>query len=119
PPVPGPDVVDLGRGADLRPDDAASLEEIEGEIPGSNNWAVAGVHTKDGAALVANDMHLKHALPAAWYRACLIWPDADEPGRTRRAVGVTLPGIPTVIAGSNGRVAWGVTNSEGDWSDLV
>ena len=33
--------------------------------------------------------------------------------------GVTLPGAPPLIAGSNGHVAWGFTNSQGDWSDLV
>jgi penicillin amidase len=32
---------------------------------------------------------------------------------------VTLPGAPFLVAGSNGRVAWGFTNSEGDWADLV
>jgi penicillin amidase len=32
---------------------------------------------------------------------------------------VTLPGTPFVIGGSNGRVAWGNTNSYGDWSDAV
>ena len=36
-----------------------------------------------------------------------------------RVTGVTLPGAPFVVAGSNGRVAWGFTNSEGDWADLV
>lgn len=35
------------------------------------------------------------------------------------AAGVTLPGTPLVVAGSNGSIAWGFTNSRGDWSDLV
>ncbi len=33
--------------------------------------------------------------------------------------GVTLPGTPFVIGGSNSRIAWGNTNSYGDWSDAV
>jgi penicillin amidase len=33
--------------------------------------------------------------------------------------GVTLPGAPIVTVGSNGHVAWGFTNSYGDWTDLV
>ncbi|MBV8555990.1 MAG: penicillin acylase family protein [Planctomycetaceae bacterium] len=119
PPVPGPEVVDLRRGADVTPVDDTPLDQIDGETPGSNNWAVAGAHTRDGAALMANDMHLKHGVPATWYRACLVWPEEGEPGRTWRAVGVTLPGIPTLIAGSNGRVAWGLTNTEADWADLI
>ncbi len=36
-----------------------------------------------------------------------------------RVTGVTLPGIPLVIAGSNGRVAWGFTNSYADTADIV
>jgi penicillin amidase len=29
--------------------------------------------------------------------------------------GVTLPGAPLLVAGSNGRIAWGFTNSYGNW----
>ena len=32
---------------------------------------------------------------------------------------MTLPGTPSLVAGSNGDVAWGFTNSGGDWSDLI
>ena len=34
-------------------------------------------------------------------------------------VGVTLPGAPIVVVGSNGHVAWGFTNSYGDYLDLI
>jgi penicillin amidase len=33
--------------------------------------------------------------------------------------GFTLPGTPAVIVGSNTHVAWGFTNSYGDWADFV
>src|SRR5262249_55211830 len=33
--------------------------------------------------------------------------------------GVTLPGTPAIVVGSNGRVAWGLTNSAGSFVDLV
>ena len=46
----------------------------------------------------------------------LVFPGVDG---ERRVTGVTLPGAPFVVAGSNGHVAWGFTNSEGDWADLV
>ncbi len=83
---------------------------------GSNNWAVAGKLTGHGGALLANDMHLAHGLPNIWYRACMSWPEGDG---TRTVVGVTLPGTPILVVGSNGQLAWGFTNSYGDWSDLV
>ncbi len=83
---------------------------------GSNNWAVSGRRTGHGRSLLANDMHLGHGLPNIWYRARLSWP---EGGDRRAVVGVTLPGTPAVVVGSNGQVAWGFTNSYGDWLDLV
>jgi len=33
--------------------------------------------------------------------------------------GVTLPGVPAVVVGSNTHVAWGFTNTYADWSDIV
>ncbi len=86
---------------------------------GSNNWAVAGSHTATGAALLANDMHLAINVPNIWYRASIAVPDLRVPGETMRLTGVTLPGLPSLIVGSNGHVAWGFTNTGGDWSDLV
>lgn len=91
----------------------------EAAIIGSNNWAVDGAHTASGAALVANDMHLAIGVPIIWYRASLVFPDPAQVGSPLRVTGVTLPGLPSVVVGSNGRVAWGFTNSGGDWSDLV
>ena len=84
---------------------------------GSNNWAVAGSRSANGAAIVSDDMHLGIQLPNTWYRAALQFPDAH--GVTRRVVGVTLPGAPIVVVGSNGHVAWGFTNSYGDYLDLI
>ncbi|MCC7200210.1 MAG: penicillin acylase family protein [Gammaproteobacteria bacterium] len=84
------------------------------EMPGSNNWALAGTHTANGSALVANDMHLGLSVPNTWFRARLV-----VAGARIDVTGVTLPGVPGVIAGSNGHIAWGFTNSYGDYQDLV
>ncbi len=86
-------------------------------LPGSNSFAIDGAHTATGAAMLANDMHLGLNVPHIWYRAVLQWTDAA--GTAQRVVGVTLPGTPLVIAGSNGRLAWGFTNSYIDTSDVV
>lgn len=85
---------------------------------GSNNWAVAGSRSSSGAAIVSDDMHLGLQLPNIWYRLALRFPDGK--GGLRRVAGVSLPGAPpTVIAGSNGQVAWAFTNSYADLIDLV
>ena len=94
------------------------VPEDEAAILGSNNWAVDGAHGATGA-IVANDMHLSIGVPIIWYRASMVFPDHAEPATTQRITGVTLPGLPGLVVGSNGHVAWGFTNSGGDWSDLV
>lgn len=87
-------------------------------LVGSNSWVVAGHRSTTGAAIVEDDMHLGLQLPNIWYRVALRFPDAE--GQPRRLVGVTLPGAPPmIIAGSNGNVAWGFTNSYADLLDLV
>src|SRR5262249_49375329 len=72
----------------------------------------------DGRALLANDMHLVVRVPNTWYRASLEWRDGAN-AASHRLIGVTLPGVPAVVVGSNTHVAWGFTNSQGDWSDIV
>ncbi|TYT25423.1 penicillin acylase family protein [Luteimonas viscosa] len=88
-----------------------------GYFPGSNNFAVSGALTADGRAIVADDMHLGLRAPNLWFRARLRWPDARAPGGRVDVQGVTLPGLPAVVVGSNGHVAWGYTNSYGDYLD--
>lgn len=123
PPVlPDAGVFDL-RGAAPAPASAtlaaAFYPEPETRRPGSNNFAVAGSLTDSGAAMLANDMHLGLRVPNIWFRARLRYPDQGAPGGVRDAVGVTLPGTPVLVAGSNGQIAWGFTNSFGDWLDWV
>ena len=93
--------------------------EMSAVAVGSNNWAVSGSRTADGRAIVADDMHLGLAMPNTWFRAALEWPADDGGPEPHRVIGVTLPGSPAMVTGSNTRVAWGFTNSYGDWSDLV
>jgi penicillin amidase len=120
-PMPGPEAMDLRRTAG----EFARLAALdrpqtgrENSAVGSNNWAVAGSHTRSGAGLLANDMHLGLAVPNTWYRVRLLVA-SESPGAHRDLLGLTLPGAPIMVVGSNGRMAWGFTNSYGDWSDLV
>ncbi len=96
-----------------------SPPDVDPNAPGSNNFAVAGALTKDGRAIVANDMHLVLRAPNIWFRARLLYPDARTIDGKVDVSGFTLPGVPGVIVGSNTHVAWGFTNSYGDWADWV
>lgn len=101
---------------DLRDgDDDSAVADGEGRMPGSNNWAVSGAMTTNGSAIVANDMHLGITVPGVFYKARLV----QTGDAARDLTGVMLPGVPVMVAGSNGRIAWGFTNSYGDWSDAV
>ena len=86
-------------------------------VPGSNNFAVAGALTRDGRAIVADDMHLGLRAPNIWFRARLRYPDARAPGGRVDVTGFTLPGLPVVVVGSNTHVAWAFTNSYVDTAD--
>lgn len=132
--IPGPQVYDLRarRGGKATPDPRKRVQawdlgvgswELIPAAPeavlGSNNWAVAGRLTSDGGALVANDMHLAIRVPNTWYRAELTWPRGPDGANTHRLIGVTLPGVPALVVGSNTHIAWGFTNTWADWSDIV
>ncbi len=94
-----------------------SRGEREGSV-GSNGFAVGGA-LAGGGALLANDPHLHLRVPNIWYRARLRYPDPAAPGKMIDLNGVTLPGAPALVIGSNGHIAWGFTNSAGDWMDWV
>ena len=90
---------------------ALGLPACAGCAPGSNNWVIAGKHTASGMALLSNDMHLGLTEPNIWFMV-----DLSAPGY--HAAGVTLPGMPFVIAGHNEHVAWGFTALYADVQDL-
>lgn len=83
---------------------------------GSNNFAVSAAHGSDNRAVVADDMHLGLRAPGTWFKARMRWKDGAG---SHDVAGVTLPGAPLLIVGSNGRVAWGFTNTTSDWADVV
>jgi penicillin amidase len=108
--IPADEIAGLMREAGGRR--AASLFHDQRTPRGSNGWLVSGLKTRDGRAILANDMHLSLAIPNIWAQADLSYGDV-------RVEGLFLPGLPMIVSGSNGHVAWGMTSVEGDFSDLV
>lgn len=90
----------------------------ESPAVGSNGFAVAGMLT-GGSALVANDMHLTLQAPNLWFRTRLIYPDPSHISQKIDVTGISLPGTPAIVAGSNRHLAWGFTNAYGDFADWV
>lgn len=90
----------------------------ESALMGSNAFAVSG-KLAHGSALVANDMHLSLRVPSLWFRTRIRYPDPADQNKTIDVIGVSLPGTPAIVAGSNRHIAWGFTNSYGDFADWV
>lgn len=93
--------------ARLRTDLLPSL----GPDTASNVWVVAGEHTDSGRPVLANDPHLGLDAPILWYLARISTPEMS-------VTGATVPGVPLVILGHNGRIAWGFTTTGSDTQDL-
>ncbi len=77
----------------------------------SDEWAVDGRSTVSGFPMLAGDPHLGFAMPGTWYLARI-----DLPGRV--IAGATAPGVPFVVLGHNGHVAWTFTTTGADVQDL-
>ena len=84
---------------------------------GSNNWVVAPSKSATGGALLANDPHLGLGMPSVWYMNGLHCRTVSE-ACPFDVVGVSFPGIPAIVLGHNGRIAWGATNVDPDVQDL-
>ncbi len=69
----------------------------------SNNWAVNGLKTASGKALMAGDPHLQLTLPSIWYQL-----DASSPGYSFS--GASIPGFPVIPIGRNQHISWSLTD---------
>ncbi len=112
---PAPPNDDLGVPQAEKPDDRADLSprlpDPLREKGASNSFVVAGSRSTTGKPLLANDPHLGLQNPIQWYLVRIETPDL-------RLVGATAPGVPMLIIGHNGHVAWTFTTTHSDTQDL-
>ncbi|WP_097459189.1 penicillin acylase family protein [Mangrovitalea sediminis] len=80
-------------------------------LAASNNWVIAGSHTVSGRPILANDTHLMLSQPPLWMLLEMRCPQY-------KVGGIAIAGIPGIVAGSNGKVAWGMTMVMADTQDL-
>ena len=80
-------------------------------VAASNNWAIAPQQARYGKSLLANDTHLPIAMPSVWNFIHVRSP-------RYQAAGVSVAGVPAVVAGFNGKLAWGMTMVMADNQDL-
>jgi penicillin amidase len=108
---PAPPADELGIPQAQKADDHAGLGEVLRDRGASNNFVVAGSRSATGKPLLANDPHLGLQAPIQWYLVRLETP-------TLTLVGATAPGVPMMVIGHNGRVAWSFVTTHSDTQDL-
>ena len=77
----------------------------------SNNWAIAPQRSRSGKSLLASDSHGPLGVPALFSYVQIRAPKYQ-------ASGVTIAGLPMVLGGFNGKVAWSIASVMGDNQDL-
>ncbi|HET9012041.1 MAG TPA: penicillin acylase family protein, partial [Gemmatimonadaceae bacterium] len=111
-----PDDEDLLAAAEkaMKAGKAAGIGENPIDV-GSNAWVVAGSKSTSGRAMVANDPHLSLSSPSVFYEVgyrITGGPDGQD------LYGVSFPGAPGIVQGTNGRVSWGSTVNPTDVTDV-
>lgn len=93
--------------------------ESEPSPIGSNNWVIDPSRSSTENAWLSNDPHLGLSNPSTWYIAHLKLRDRGEDSSASFNVsGVSLPGIPSIIIGHNEHIAWGMTTTYFDFTDV-
>ncbi len=87
------------------------------KMKGSNQWAQRIADKGSPQASIACDMHLGLSAPNIWYLVSIAYND-QELGKIQ-ASGVTIPGNPCLVIGTNTGFAWGFTNAYLDTSGIV
>lgn len=105
------------RRPDLGLTDAQAVEVMQSvrkwsiDMGGSNNQAVAAANSATGNALFASDSHQGLGHPAVYWLVHLQGGELD-------VLGASFPGVPLVLFGTNGDIAWGPTTSIYDAADV-
>jgi penicillin G amidase len=89
---------------------ATAMRTADGER-GSNQFVIAGKLSATGKPILGSDPHLSLTTPATAYENHLRAPGFD-------VIGATLPGLPYVLLGHNDRIAWSLTTSFTDVTDV-
>lgn len=80
-------------------------------VSASNNWVITPQRARAGKSLLATDSQLPATLPSMWNFVQIRAPKYQ-------AAGATVAGLPLVLSGFNGKLAWGMGPAMGDNQDV-
>ena len=108
----GLDLTEAGRSvsslSDLQP--LFGLFDLHGPAA-SNNWAISKDLSAGKASILGNDMHLFLSMPSLWNMGHITCGAYD-------VAGMSVAGVPAIVAGFNGSIAWGMTMVMADNQDI-
>ena len=81
-------------------------------LPGLGSGGASNVWAVSEPTVLANDPHLGFTIPNIWYLARIETPEGV-------LAGATAPGVPLMVLGHNGSIAWGLTTPHTDTADVV
>ena len=115
--IPGPEAFSYLKASGPVKDNKGIPDIVE-RMPGSNNWVVGPKASVTGSPIIANDPHLNLGVPNTWYKLSYSYLPAGET-EYLEIHGFTIPGMPGIVIGTNGNLAWALTNSSLDVDDLI
>jgi penicillin amidase len=104
------DAIALTQWLDVHRQFLSTMGRQEGHF-GSNAWVVNARKSASGFPILVNDPHQSLGLPSRWYEM-----HVNKNGQN--LTGVTIPGIPYIINGHNGSIAWAFTHLLSDQTDF-
>lgn len=110
PPIPRPEIFDL-RLSDSKKTGFFHSRHRD-SVLGSNAFLIAGKKTQSGSPILGGDPHLKIGVPNIWYRVKMQF------GKYALN-GAALVGVPFIVIGTNGGIAWTFTDASSDTVDFV
>ena len=87
------------------------------EMPEGTAWVVSGARTASGSPLIATAPGQVLEMPSPWYEVGLYCIETPELCPYNLA-GLSVPGVPGVFSGHNGRAAWALNGAWIDEQDL-
>jgi acyl-homoserine-lactone acylase len=90
---------------------ASQLQALGLGDQASSAWAIAPSQAKAGASLLVSDLQVPTQLPSLWSGVQIRAPKYQT-------AGLALAGMPGVLAGFNGKIAWSQSAVPGDNQDL-
>lgn len=80
-------------------------------VAAASNWAIGAQRSRSGKSLLASDSVQPLAVPSLWTPVQIRAPKYQ-------AAGMTVAGLPLIVSGFNGKVAWSMSAVMGDNQDL-